>query len=358
MNKHGFEASKNIRMFLELQPHTVKTNWHVTGNNILFRPYYHNILFCRKGGDYMNLKYLSYFIKVAEHENFTKASNELFVCQSTLSKSVMALEKELGTSLIDRTSNEFRLTPHGILLCEKGKYLLDMIEKQEENIYDMIQGNQGVLRIGIPPVILTAYFPSIIYEFQKQNPKIKLHVIEAGANTIKERVDNGAVDLGVIIFPFAYPGYHVVPLASSFNTLLVHKSHPLAHKETASFKELIYEDFLILDNTYMLHDRILSNCRNAGFEPRITCESSQWDFLAEMVSLNQRITILPHPITMRFHSNNIKRIKLTEPEFPWDIAIIVKKEKYISNLMDSFIQFSCEKVLSDSQIETPIFGIQ
>ncbi len=329
-----------------------------------FLSQHHNFLFCRKGGAYMNLKYLSYFIKVAEHENFTKASNELFVCQSTLSKSVMALEKELGTNLIDRTSNEFRLTPHGVLLCEKGKYLLDMIEKQEENIYDMIQGKQGVLRIGIPPVILTAYFPSIIYEFQKKNPKIKLHVIEAGANTIKERVDNGAVDLGVIIFPFAYPGYHVVPLASSFNTLLVHKSHPLAHKDTVSFKELIYEDFLILDNTYMLHDRILSNCRNAGFEPRITCESSQWDFLAEMVSLNQGITILPHPITVRFHSNNIKRIKLTDPEFPWDIAIIVKKEKYISSLMDSFIQFSCEKVLSashlsynDYQIETPSLDI-
>ena len=83
-----------------------------------------------------------------------------------------------------------------------------------------------------------------------------------------------------------------------------------------------------------------------------------------MVSLNQGITILPHPITVRFHSNNIKRIKLTDPEFPWDIAIIVKKEKYISSLMDSFIQFSCEKVLSashlsynDYQIETPSLDI-
>lgn len=306
----------------------------------------------------LNLRCLSYFIQVAKHKNFTKASNELFISQSTLSKSVIALEKELGTTLIDRSSNEFKLTPHGILLCENGRYLLDMIEKQEESIYNMMQGDQGVLRIGIPPVILTAYFPSIIYEFQKRNPKIKLHVIEAGANTIKERMDQDSLDLGVIIFPFAYPDYHVVPLASSFNTLLVHKSHALAHKDTACFKELIYENFLILDNTYMLHDRILYNCRSAGFEPRITCESSQWDFLAEMVSLNQGITILPYPITMRFHSDNIKRIKLKEPEFPWNIAFIVKKENSFSNLIDLFIQFSCEKVLSashlsysDSQIE-------
>lgn len=169
-------------------------------------------------------------------------------------------------------------------------------------------------------------------------------MIEAGANTIKERVDHGSVDLGVIIFPFAYPDYHVFPLVSSLNVLLVHKSHRLSDKKTVRFKELIYEDFMILDHTYMLHDRILSNCRNAGFEPRITCQSSQWDFLAEMVALNQGITILPLPIAMRFHSDSIRHIRLTEPEFPWEIAMIVSKQKYISKLMESFIQFACEHV--------------
>ncbi len=292
----------------------------------------------------MNLKYLSYFIRVAEYENFTKASNALFLCQSTLSKSVMALEKEIGTSLIDRSCNEFKLTTHGKLLYQEGKYLLDMIQKQEERINHQIKGRQEQLRIGIPPVILTAYFPSIIYEYQKQNPEKNICVIEAGANTIKERVDHGSVDLGVIIFPFAYPDYHVFPLVSSLNVLLVHKSHRLSDKKTVRFKELIYEDFMILDHTYMLHDRILSNCRNAGFEPRITCQSSQWDFLAEMVALNQGITILPLPIAMRFHSDSIRHIRLTEPEFPWEIAMIVSKQKYISKLMESFIQFACEHV--------------
>ena len=69
----------------------------------------------------MDLKYLSYFIRVAEYENFTKASNALFLCQSTLSKSVMALEKEIGTSLIDRSCSELRLTEHGRLLSQEGK---------------------------------------------------------------------------------------------------------------------------------------------------------------------------------------------------------------------------------------------
>ena len=89
-----------------------------------FLSQHHNFLFCRKGGAYMNLKYLSYFIKVAEHENFTKASNELFVCQSTLSKSVMALEKELGTNIIDRTSNELGSLPMAYYYVKKASIFL------------------------------------------------------------------------------------------------------------------------------------------------------------------------------------------------------------------------------------------
>lgn len=63
-----------------------------------------------------------------------------------------------------------------------------------------------------------------------------------------------------------------------------------------------------------------------------------------MVAPNQGISILPLPIAVRFHSDNIRRIRLTEPEFPWEIAIIVPKERYVSGVMDAFIRFACDSV--------------
>lgn len=302
----------------------------------------------------MNYKYLAYFLEVARQESFTKAAAELFVCQSSLSKAIKSLEQDLDTVLVDRSTREFKLTSHGHTLYEQGRHFLQTIHEEEKKIMDSLKGNQDEMRIGIPPVILTAYFPSIIHEFRKLNPLSNIYVTELGANTIKKQVDSGAIDLGVIIMPFAYQGYKVYPIASSINTLLVHKSHPLAERKEVAFRELAYEDFLILDNTYMLHDRIISNCRNSGFEPKITCQSSQWDFLAEMVSLNQGITILPLPIVMRFTSQNVKRLKLIEPEFPWDISVIIKKGKYISNIMTSFIKFAREKGKKQSFFHTEL----
>ena len=90
----------------------------------------------------------------------------------------------------------------------------------------------------------------------------------------------------------------------------------------------------------MLHDRIIKNCEIAGFYPHITTESSQWDFLAEMVAYNQGISILPVPIMERFYSSErIKMVRLREPEFPWNIAMIFKKEKLITAQMKDFIDF-------------------
>ena len=92
----------------------------------------------------------------------------------------------------------------------------------------------------------------------------------------------------------------------------------------------------------MLYDRTIQLCHEAGFEPKFTIQSSQWDFLMELISLNLGIGILPRPIVEKANVDHVKIISLTEPEFPWDIALITRKDKYISNPIRIFRQFVVE----------------
>lgn len=288
----------------------------------------------------MNLKHLNYYIEIVKHQSFTKASKELFVCQSALSKAVKSLENEFGVELIDRRSKEFRLTTEGMIMFENGQDMLRIVNEQTERLYSSLKSQGGRLYVGIPPVISTAYFGQITYGFREQYPDIDLHIVEAGANTVRKLVDEAEVDIGVVLLPFPFDdNYYVIPTMSSENVLVVNRSHPLAKCREVAFGELKNEKFLILNKTYMLYDSILHCCQTAGFTPNITCESSQWDFLAEMVELNQGITILPKPILQRFSSEKICVVKLKEPEFPWDIALIIRKEKYISNPIKLFTDY-------------------
>ena len=289
----------------------------------------------------MNLKHLSYFVDISKCESFTKAADDIYVSQSALSKSVKSLEQELNVTLIDRTSKSFNLTEEGKILYEEGEKLLRYIDESQDEIIEKIHWSSRRLRIGIPPVISTAYFSHLLYRFIKQYPNIKLEISEVGANIVQNQVDSGSIDVGVVILPiFNAENYQIIPAMSSDTALIVNKDHPLANRDEVSFKELENEDFLILDSTYMLHDRIIRNCEIAGFYPHITTESSQWDFLAEMVAYNQGISILPVPIMKRFSSSEkIKMIRLKEPELPWNIGMIFKKDKLITEQMKVFIQF-------------------
>ena len=288
----------------------------------------------------MTLKQLTYFLEIAKMKNFTKAAANLYISQSALSKTVKAMESELGVQLIDRTVNHFKLTPEGEIFYQKGLIAIKNIKSELEDLYGSLGTEKGHITVGIPPVIGTAYFTSIIYKFRNMYPDVELKIIEAGANTIKKWVSEGEVDIGVVILPVSNDDFNVIPIVTAENVLLVNKNHPLAQYDEVSFKMLKDERFIALNSTFMLYDQIISLCRISGFEPNIVCESSQWDFITEMVVLDQGVSILPRPILKRYNSDKLKLISLKDPSFSWNIAIIFKKDKYISRIIKSFIELS------------------
>ncbi|MFR4351472.1 MAG: LysR family transcriptional regulator [Roseburia sp.] len=286
----------------------------------------------------MNTKQIHYFVEVTKRKSFTKASQELFICQSALSKAIKELEKDLGVQLIDRAAKGFRLTPEGKNMYEKAQICLRKIDDEMNSLYDSLHIERGEIRVGVPPVIGTAFFTHIMDVFAHKYSDIKVNISEAGANTIKTKVERGEVDIGVIILPFSAPGFEVMPVIQSKNVLLVNKNHRLAGCRDVAFLELEHEDFYSLDETFMLYDRTLQLCGQAGFVPKIIGKSSQWDFLAGMVAVDRGICILPGPIMKKYNSENICILQLKEPEFYWDIALLVRSDKYISNAIEKFIQ--------------------
>lgn len=291
----------------------------------------------------MTIKQLTYFLTIAKYESFTKASKELYISQSALSKSIKTFEFELGTTLIDRTSKKFKLTSEGRILFTNGNIALISINKKLDQLKDSISTESGEITIGVPPVISTIYFTFIVNKFQTLYPDIKLNIVEQGANNIKCIVNKGDIDIGVIILPFENNvDYNIYPVFIADCCLVVSKKHPLSKENEVELSCLKNENFIILNSSYMLYDRIHELCNLAGFNPILKSTSSQWDYIVEMVSLNQGITILPRLIVEKYHSKQIKLLTIKNPIFPWNIALIIKKNKYISKPLKLFIEF-CKK---------------
>lgn len=292
----------------------------------------------------MDTRQLSYFVQVAKDHSFTVAAHNLHLSQPALSKMIKKLEEDLGVQLFDRSEHKMSLTDAGERLFDEGQKLLSEMEAITESIQDTKNLKTGNVSVGIPPVIGTSYFPPLIAHFRHDYPGINLSIIENGAVTVYEMVEKGFMDLGLVILPELSDRIEYIPVTEDEVVLVVHNDHPLASKDKVLFEDLKDESFALLDETFLLHHHVIKACREAGFEPNIYFKSSQWDFLTELVCLNQGISILPRPILARFNSQNIKQIPIDHPEMKWRIAIILKKNRYVSFAAKKFIDYVKEHI--------------
>ncbi len=284
----------------------------------------------------MDIRQLSYFIEVAKHQSFTKAAQALHVTQPTLSKMVKNLELEMDVSLFDRSSRKVRLTDAGEVVFVQAQKIVNSLDDLSSSLYDIMNLNKGKIKIGLPPVISTLFFPTIIAAFQSRYPDVTVILIEDGAKKVEEKVADGEVDLGFVMLPVDAERFDVVPFVDQEIKLLVHEDHPLANQETRDLIDFRDDPFLLLSKEFTLNGRTVEFCRSEGFEPKIAYESSQWDFIVGMVEKNLGVTLMPKLICDRVQDGPFKTVSLTQT-FPWRLGIIMAKNRYVPYVSREFI---------------------
>ncbi|WP_338447862.1 LysR family transcriptional regulator [Niallia oryzisoli] len=286
----------------------------------------------------MEIRQLLYFLEVAKQKNMTKAAEILHVSQPALSKMVKSLEEELGMTLIIRSNKSSEVTDSGLIVMEYAKKLLALLDEMSMTLEDMSNLQRGMIQIGIPPIAGSLFFPKVLAQFHKAFPNIKINITEYAAPRLTKKVLDGEIELGIAVLPVHEDDLDVLPIVSEEMKLLVQKDHPLATRESVHLKELEHEEFIFFSEDFALHDIIWKQCISEGFEPNILFKSSQWDFMSEIVAANLGVTILPESICNRVENEQIKILDLI-PATPWNLAVVTKKDKYISNAARKFIAF-------------------
>ena len=291
----------------------------------------------------MTLNQLRYYTEIVQQKNFTKAAERLFVSQSTLSKSIRALEDEFKIEFISRICKEFKLTREGEIFYEYAVRILDFYNNQTEEQFRRLKRADGTLKIGIPPTSGAIFFFSVLHRFKKKYPGIDLRIDESASKSIHKMVADGKLDIGAVIEPFHDECLYKRPVCTSEAVLLVSKQHPLAENSIVAFSELKSEKFLSISSEYMFSDIVQNKCREAGFEPKVVFESYQWEWILEMVADNQGVSILPKPLIDKFHTERVCMIRLKEPDFPWTLSLIYRKDKFVTVPMQCFLDTCFEK---------------
>lgn len=302
---------------------------------------------CKEGGFYLDIRQLQYLIEVARWKSFTKAAEALYITQPTISKTMKAMEEELGVTLFDRTGKKMALTDAGEIIVNQAQQIVTSFYNLTAELDDLRNLKQGNIRIGLPPMVGASFFPRVIGQFHNQYPEIKIQLFEDGAKRVELDVMNGLLDVGVAVLPTTQEGLQSIPFVEEKLKLVLHPSHPLAHRKEVRLSELAEDAFVLFRQDFTLHDRIIGECVKAGFQPHVIYESSQWDLISEMVAAGLGITLLPETICREIDEKQVKIVGLIQPVIPWKLGIVWREDRYLSFATREWIRFA-QSVLANT----------
>lgn len=188
----------------------------------------------------MEFRLLRYFLAVVREGNISKAAEALYLTQPTLSRQLADLEYELGTPLFVRGKKQITLTEAGVLLKRRAEEILELREKTLSEIRQQDDQLSGRLSIGAAEADCAGLLPRLITGFREKYPKVDFDLYSDTASAVKEKIDRGLLDAGLVIEPGIIDKYYFLPLGIRESCgILMNASSPLAEKEAIGIRDLI-----------------------------------------------------------------------------------------------------------------------
>lgn len=187
----------------------------------------------------MELRVLRYFLTVVREESITKAAEVLHITQPTLSRQLSQMEEEIGVTLFYRGTRKISLTNEGILLRRRAEEILQLVDKTEKELVEQEEQVEGKISIGCGEIASVQLLPELFRSFQEKYPRVSFDIFTAAADLVKEQMDKGLLDLGLLLEPVDIEKYDFLRFDVKEKwVVLMRPDDALAKKESITPEDL------------------------------------------------------------------------------------------------------------------------
>lgn len=246
----------------------------------------------------LDIRRLRVLSEVVSRGSFSAAADSLYLSQSAVSQQIAVLEREVGIPLLQRTSDGPKLTAAGEALMEHGDAVICRLEEAERELAQIAGLEGGRLRLASFPTASATLMTRALSLFRQRFPKIELQFSEDEPEDSFPALKRGDFDLAVV---FDYPDFPL-DFGRDVETELIYEEamrvalppgHPVAAAKSVRISDLAEEDWLCGALPSSCRDQVIELCRNAGFEPRISFRSEDYEVIKGFVAAGLGVTILP-----------------------------------------------------------------
>ena len=280
----------------------------------------------------MNIFQLKCFKCIAETGSFSETAFELFISQSSVSKSIAKLENELGVSLFHRVASGAKLTPAGEIF----KIHADAILREYEYIRSDLKNYQSKTEIcfGCLENITRNDRIDMISSFKRENPDIRLRLLLSHSFHLLDLLKDGKANPVLVMLLTSSDGKHTslddrkiseyksYHLSEDEYMVVVSNHHPLAQKKKITWADILQEPLIFFDHSYSLRRMLEDTFQQHKSKPNVVVECNSVENILELVALNAGITLLPASISMAGYQ--VTAVQIEQPIIRHEILLLRK----------------------------------
>ncbi len=271
----------------------------------------------------MELRYLRYFVAVAEELNFSRAAGRVYLSQPALSQQIQKLEGELGVALFHRTKHRVALTEAGQVLLKGARQVLVQVEQTARAAREAGGVEKSRLVVGFPEYANHTPVVDILQTFQRRYPYVELkeHEMFTLQQTLQQigELRDGTLDVGFLLLPVDDEALEFERVLNIELVAAIPQDHPLALQPEVSMRALAGERIILFSRRFHpgCYDYIVGCCREAGFSPNVAQRNEPQLYSGaatyRMVASGAGVGIVARPLVSDSRSAGVVFRSLREP---------------------------------------------
>jgi len=291
----------------------------------------------------LNLKQLEAYYLVVKRKSFTRAAEELNVTQPAVTIQVKSLEKSLNLKLIQQVGKRVQLNEAGELLYQYAEKIFDLVNEANEKMRDFKKLMRGTLQIGTTKNYARYIMPSLLSEFQRRYPRIKVILDEGNSEDMARSVIEMKNELALISQLNLDRKIKSVFFSTVEFVLVVSPAHRFSQRQSVSLRELNGEPVILREKGSGSRTAILRKFQEYGIWPSVITEASSLDFIVGYVKQNKGVSFMFEPdIKEELEKGTLKVIRVEEGNIIFFTDIVYHGEEPLSPPAQAFLKMVAE----------------
>lgn len=285
----------------------------------------------------MDIESLNTFLVVSRTKHFGKASGELYISQSSVSKQIKSIEKELNTSLFNRTTRQVELTPAGEELQIYAKDIVQTYFKLKKNMCKYDKSKEVNITFGTMGLTNIYKLPRMISYFKRIYPNINIELVEGNVNYIVKNLKQNNINIALLTTNT--PGiskFRKYPLIFDEVCIAVPKSHYLDEKNIIYLSDLYDEKFIFVDKSDM-YNIIMEYSIKYKIYLNINCKNTKLETVLSLVENKLGITVVSKKVAVHLKNYDLKFINIHNSPLITSVVALSNETSKETELFKDFL---------------------